>query len=104
MVGPDDPEAPGERPLRERLRKAMADRGLSGTKVAPLFGVSKMMVSYWLSTEPGKGKPIAEALVPLVERWIATGEAPTADELEAIRKPGGGKGGRPSRHGENAPA
>jgi len=88
MVGPDSPEAPLERPLRERLRKAMADRKLAGPKVAELFGVTKMSVSRWLSTEVGKGKPIAEALVPLVERWIATGEAPTADELGAIRKPG----------------
>lgn len=104
MVGPDAPEAPGERPLRERLRKAMADRGLSGAKVAPIFAVSKMMVSHWLSTEPGKGKPIAEAIAPLVEKWIATGEAPTAEELGAIRRPGGGKGGRPSQHGEDAPA
>lgn len=100
MVPADAPEAPGERPLRERLRKAMADRGLSGAKVAEVFGVSRMAVSKWLATEPGKGSPIAEALVPLVERWIATGEIPTKDELAAIRKPGGGKGGRPSQNAD----
>jgi len=86
MIGPDDPEAPRERPLRERLRKAMADRGLSGAKVAPVFGVTKMSVSRWLNVE--NGKPIAEALVPLVERWIETGEAPSKEELAAIQKPG----------------
>ncbi len=100
MVASDAPEAPLERPLRERLRKAMADRGLSGAKVAEVFGVSRMAVSKWLATEPGKGSPIAEALVPLVERWIATGKAPSADELAAIRKPGGGKGGRPSQNAD----
>lgn len=100
MVPADAPEAPGERPLRERLRKTMADRGLSGAKVAEVFGVSRMAVSKWLAAEPGKGSPIAEALVPLVERWIATGEIPTKDELAAIRKPGGGKGGRPSQNAD----
>lgn len=86
MVPADAPEAPGERPLRERLRKAMADRKLTGPKVAELFGVTKMSVSRWLN--PETGKPIAEALVPLVERWIETGEPPSKDELSAIKKPG----------------
>jgi len=86
MVPADAPEAPRERPLRERLRKAMADRKLTGPKVAELFGVTKMSVSRWLN--PDTGKPIAEALVPLVERWIETGEPPLKEELAAIKKPG----------------
>ncbi len=86
MIAPDAPVTPQERPLRERLRKAMADRKLTGPKVAELFGVTKMSVSRWLSLE--NGKPIAEALVPLVERWIDIGEPPSTYELAAIKKPG----------------
>lgn len=96
IVGPDTPIQPSEIALQERLRKAMADRKLSMAKVGGIFGVSKVAVSKWLSVGPGKN------ITPLVEKWILVGEAPTAGDLAAIRKPGGGKGGRPSRQHHGA--
>lgn len=79
-------------PLRLRLHVAMKERGLSQGAVAQLFGVSQPVVSLWFKgTEPDpdtgevKGKPIPAELVPLVERWVSTGEPPTEEELEARR-------------------
>jgi tetratricopeptide (TPR) repeat protein len=73
--------------LRTRLRTARQSRGLTLAAVGALFGVSHATVSQWESgPEPDarghvRGKPIPSALRPLLERWIATGEAPTAEEL-----------------------
>jgi DNA-binding transcriptional regulator YiaG len=68
-------------PLRERLQEVMKRRKVSGAALAPLFGVSKMTVSNWIS---GK-KPIPRDAVPLLVRWIESGTAPTAEELAARR-------------------
>ena len=75
-------------PLFHRLLIARRDRKLSQGAVGKLFGVSKMMVSLWeagprIDEETGraKGKTIPPELVPLVARWVESGEAPTAEEL-----------------------
>jgi hypothetical protein len=94
-------EAPGDRvvtaedgfqglPLHTRLYATMKERSLKQKDLAVLFGVSGKTTSLWLrGTEPDetgrKGKPIPAELVPLVVRWIETGEPPTAEEL-ASRK------------------
>lgn len=78
--------------LPRRLHAARKQRGLTQAAVGTLFGVSQAAVAFWeAGTEPDedgkvRGKPIAEDLVPLVVRWVETGEAPTADELAARRK------------------
>jgi hypothetical protein len=79
-------------PLYVRLHVAMKGRGLTQGAVAQLFGVSQPAVSLWFKgTEPDpetgavKGKPIPVELRPLLERWVTTGEPPTADELAARR-------------------
>ena len=66
-------------PLRTRLHVAIRDRELTFAAVGNLFGVSKQAVSTW---EKGN-KPIPARLVPLVRRWIETGELPTLEELAA---------------------
>jgi len=90
------------RPLRHRLRAARLERGLSLAETGKLFGVSHAALSKWeTGTEPDeedgrvRGKPIPAELVPLVLRWVETGEAPAEENLAArktrrsgVRKPG----------------
>ena len=83
-------------PLRSKLKVARLERDLRQADVAGLFGVSQPAYAPW---ESGT-KPIPAELVPLVERWVATGEPPTEDELASrkSRRPGldeaTGAGGR----------
>ena len=83
----------GTRPLRHRLRGTRMDRGLSLVQVGKLFGVSHSAVSQWETgpdpDEDGKirGRPIPRRLVPLVERWVATGEVPIETEMAASSRP-----------------
>ena len=91
-------------PLHDRLRAMMKRRGLRQKDLAPLFGVSPPVITYWLKgTEPeedGKvhGLPIPEDVAPLVVRWVETGVSPTAEELKdinarrALKRPGKKKG------------
>lgn len=78
--------------LFRRLHAARRQRGLTQATVGGLFGVSQKTVALWeAGTEPDddgkvRGKPIAEGLVPLVLRWVETGEAPTAAELASRRR------------------
>jgi DNA-binding transcriptional regulator YiaG len=78
-------------PLHHRLLAVRRERSLSQTDVGRLFGVSKITVLKWeagpLSDEEGKvrGKPIPTELVPLLQRWIETGEPPTPEELARRR-------------------
>ncbi len=78
----DAAEQPGKTPLRHRLRKARMERRLKQIEVGKLFGVSQTMVWKW-EVGPEKGKPIPAELVPLVQRWIETAQAPSKSELEA---------------------
>lgn len=78
-----------EVPLRELLRAKRTELGLSQGGVGALFGVSQKTVSKWENgpepDEEGKvrGKPIPLEVVPLLQRWVETGEAPSKEELEA---------------------
>lgn len=77
--------------LRHRLRAARLDRGLRLEDVGRLFGVSKMSIHHWeLGPEPDeetgrRGKRIPHERVPLVTRWVETGEPPTPEELAALK-------------------
>ena len=74
-------------PLHLRLRTARFERGLSLAAVGKLFGVSGVMVYKWeQGAEPEQdgrvaGKPIAPRLIPLMLRWVNSGEGPTVGEL-----------------------
>ena len=102
--GPQGRGGPGATPvpLRIRLRAARLERKLSLAEVGRLFGVSHAAVSTWeTGTEPdmeGKvhGKPIPAELVPLVLRWVETGEAPSPSELAARKNTRGGRKGGPA--------
>jgi DNA-binding transcriptional regulator YiaG len=89
-------------PLRIRLRAARLERKLSLAEVGRLFGVSQPAVSTWeTGTEPDMegevhGKPIPAELVPLVLRWVETGEAPSPSELAARKNTRGGRKGGPA--------
>lgn len=79
-------------PLYQRLHAGMKERGLSQKALAQLFGVSQPLVSLWFkgtapdpTTGAVKGRPIPAEIRPLVERWLATGESPTNDELESLK-------------------
>lgn len=79
-------------PLRLRLQAARNERGLTTRQVAALFGVSHVTVQNWeRGTDPDpedgkvRGKPLPEELVPLLVRWVETGEAPTPEELATRR-------------------
>lgn len=82
--------------LRHRLRAARLDRGLRLEDVGRLFEVSKVTVYQWeLGPEPDeetgkRGKRIPPERVPLVTRWVETGEPPTPEELASLktRRPG----------------
>lgn len=90
IQGVDEPAIPLERPLRERLRKAMEDRHLTLAALGKLFGVSKMAVSKWLATDPGKGTNVSSSLAPFVERWIENETVPTPEELPTAKRQKGG--------------
>jgi len=74
-------------PLRIRLYMTRKERGLTQKEAGRIFGVSAMVVAYWEKgaerDEIGKrrGKDVSRELVPLVERWIKTGEVPSPEEL-----------------------
>ena len=95
-------------PLRIRLRATRKDRKLSQAAVGKVFGVSQPTVALWEKgteldeTGKPKGKPIPEELVPLVLRWVDTGEPPTPDEL-AARKTRRAGGPAPAGPGEAPP-
>jgi len=79
--------------LRHRLRAARLNRNLSFEDVGRLFGVSKVTVYRWeLGPEPDldeggkvKGDRIPPERVPLVARWVETGEVPTVEELASLK-------------------
>lgn len=76
-------------PLHRRLYAMLKEKGLKQKDLAAIFGVSPMSISYWIrGTEPDengkvRGKPVPEELVPMVVRWLETGEGPTPEELAA---------------------
>jgi len=72
-------------PLRSRFHIKMVERGLTASRVAEVFGVSKMMVSLWFKGTSEGGKRISDGFVPLIERWIETGKEPTKDEVSDAR-------------------
>jgi len=92
----------GTEPLGTRLYIARNERKWSQTAVGKLFGVSRRMVDYWEkgaeTTESGRpqGRPIPKDVARLVQGWVETGTAPTAEEMTNIlsrrKKKHGGKG------------
>jgi len=81
-----------QRSLFTIVSTVSARSGSSSKLTWPSLRVSKMAVSSWEAgpepdEEDGKvrGKPIPEALRPLLVRWIETGEVPTPKELAARR-------------------
>lgn len=83
-------------PLRERLRMARLDRGLSQAAVGKLFGVSQKAIALWeigpVPDEDGtvRGRPIPSTRVPLLERWLMGGPPPTPEEIASQRAGEGG--------------
>ncbi len=79
-------------PLYARLSTAMHQRGLRGRDMAEIFGTTPPTITYWLRGAEfgpdGKilGRRIPPDAVPMVARWIETGEPPTEDELDKIPK------------------
>lgn len=80
-------------PLPRRLEAMKKRRGVRNKALAGLFGVSPMTVSYWLAGT----KKIPSYMVPLVVRWIETGEPPSSEELTALMPRRHTAGGRPKR-------
>ena len=78
-------------PLRHRLHRERKLRGLRQADVARVFGVGQAVVARWehgtAPDENGKvrGKPIPDAVVPLLVRWLDTGQKPTSEELAGTR-------------------
>lgn len=72
-------------PLRDRLRMALKRHKVNQTKFAAMFNVGKMQASSWLT---GK-RQIPAKYWPLIERWIATGEAPDPEDVKLLRLPNG---------------
>jgi integrase len=68
-----------EQSLSGRLAQARRSGGLSGRVVGAFFGV---LPDQYLSWESGR-RPIPSRTIPLLERWIHTGQVPTANELDA---------------------
>lgn len=81
----------GETELRHRLRDARLKRSLRLEDVGQLLGVSKVTVFEWEQgpepDEDGKvrGKLIPRDRVPLITRWVETGEPPSPEELEVLK-------------------
>ncbi|MCK5943773.1 MAG: TIGR00366 family protein [Planctomycetes bacterium] len=79
----------GTLPLRERLAKARAERGLSEEALAALFHVSPKTVRAWEAGPVGPeeqwriGAQIEANVGALLDRWVRDGTAPTDDEIEA---------------------
>jgi len=85
-IGPDT------LPLHLRLCVTRKERGLSQKAVGTLFGVSRPLVAMWETgpepdEETGKvtGRPIPAELVPLLTRWVETGEPPSPEELDSLK-------------------
>lgn len=91
------PAPPEARPLGERLEERLAETGLRKADLARAFGVAPQSVSRWVrplgEREKAKGSGVPAALAELVERWVAGGELPTAEELETVSA----RNGRPRR-------
>jgi hypothetical protein len=91
------PAPPEARPLGERLEERLAETGLRKADLARAFGVAPQSVSRWVrpldEREKSKGSGVPAALAELVERWVAGGELPTAEELETVSA----RNGRPRR-------
>jgi hypothetical protein len=68
-------------PMFIRLHTAICERQLSLAKVGKIFGVSRQAIYKWKCGE----KPIPARLLPLINRWILTGESPAPEELQAPR-------------------
>ena len=77
-------EGVGLSDLRNRLRAARKDRGLSQAEVGRVFGVRQPVVSKWEQGPEQGGKAIPDGLRPYVLRWIETEEGPTEGELEEL--------------------
>lgn len=73
--------------MRTRLRSARAVKRLSQAKVGGIFGVSQKTIDNWekgpLPDDAGRvrGKPIPHEVLPLLLRWLETGQEPTGEEL-----------------------
>lgn len=74
-------------PLRQRLAAARTARGLDAQAVADLFHVSAGTVKDWEAGPPAAGEAwrpgthIEAEVGALVDRWVETGAAPTADQI-----------------------
>ncbi|MCA8977930.1 MAG: YfcC family protein [Planctomycetes bacterium] len=85
-------ELVGQSPLRQRLAAARAARGLGVAEVAALFHVSAGTVTEWEAGAPAAdeawhpGTHIEATVGALVNRWVETGSAPTAAEIESWKK------------------
>jgi integrase len=71
-------------PLNQRLAEVRRARGLSARQVGAYFGVGREQVLAWEGSLRG-GRPIPSRTAPLVQRWIETGEVPSAEELASKR-------------------
>ncbi len=77
----------GQPPLRERFAAALDARGLTAKQFAELLHVSEQTVKEWIAGPPGEGEAwrpgthIEATVGRLLEKWIATGEPPSADDV-----------------------
>ncbi len=80
-------EAEGAAPLRERLAEARARRGVTTEQLGALFVVSADTVEGWEAGPPRAdeawrpGTRIEANVGRLLDRWVETGQAPTAAEI-----------------------
>lgn len=74
----EDDQEPIYTVFRKRLAMARKERKVTQSDLATMFGVSQPAVVKW---ESGKAQP-ARHLIPLLDRWIQDGTAPTNDELD----------------------
>ena len=78
---PEEAEGVATLPLYNRLYGEMKNRKLKQKDLATIFDVTPKTVSLWMKGP--EGKPISAELIPYVERWIKTGQAPSKTELAA---------------------
>jgi uncharacterized ion transporter superfamily protein YfcC len=90
-------EREGVAPLRERLAETRRLRGLSEAELAAQFRVSPDVVTGWELGPPAPGEPwqpgthIEATVGPLLERWVETGDAPTAAAIAAWKQDAPGR-------------
>lgn len=81
-----------QRPLRHRLYLRRSERGLTRREFARLFNLTHHAIGGWEvgpDRELSRGRlgwEIPPQWTPMVEEWIATGNAPSAEAIAAAKK------------------